>query len=153
MRRPKIYIGTDRDRPLQRGCQTMGVIRQGALPSGRKESLPQGWKVTHRGLVAWCQRPSYQDIGSIRFFFLLLETLFGGLLYAMKSTTVNYGFPTLCPWPLQDLLYDGLCSHAAMFERHPASTIITEAKTLKEFRVLYSAQNKKSGNSFASCAG
>ena len=115
--RPKLSVGSGTDRFSGVAKRWASYDKGMALPSGLKEFLPQGWKVTHRGLIAWCQRPSYQDIGSVRFFFLLLETLFGGLLYAMKSTTVDYGFPSLCPWRLEDLPYDGLCSHAAMFER------------------------------------
>lgn len=37
----------------------------------------------------------------------------------MHSKTATYGMPNLCPWPINDLGYDGCCSHTPLQECIP----------------------------------
>lgn len=63
------------------------------------------------------------------------------------------GIPGGGPDLAEDLPYNGLCSHAAMFERHPPSAIVSEAQSLHEFRLWLAEKNKAEKTHFCDLCG
>jgi hypothetical protein len=55
----------------------------------------------------------------------------------MKSRTTTYGMPSLCPWPLEDMEYDGCCSHSSLAEglRDDFKTLTPEQMAIKEIEI------------------
>lgn len=114
--RPRIYVGS--------GTNTLEAVHRRFRDHDKKRDLPKhvikaledGYEITHKGLLCTAPIP---DIG-LRYpivgLFLLLETYFSIAFWAMKPRTKDYGMPHLCPWPIELLEYNGLCSHTALAE-------------------------------------
>jgi hypothetical protein len=77
-----------------------------------------GYTITYKGLLCWAPLPTAATRFALRVLFLALESAFSITFWAMYSKTKDYGMPQhLCPWEIDALDYDGLCSHAAIAEQ------------------------------------
>lgn len=116
---PKIYVGSGLDkamgvRPRLRQYKT----GKRATPNVKK-ALSDGFVITHKGILCSAPIPSSETRFQLRALFLILESLCTFTLWAMHSKTATYGMPDLCPWPINDLGYDGCCSHTPLQECIP----------------------------------
>lgn len=87
-----------------------------SLPVHVEEALDDGYTIVHKGLICWVPIPDVGVRHAVVALFLALEATFSIILWAMKSRTKDYGMPHLCPWSLDDMEYDGLCSHSSLAE-------------------------------------
>ncbi|KAI7155488.1 hypothetical protein KC349_g6957 [Hortaea werneckii] len=114
----KIYIGS--------GIGLSGIYprmyqydRYESLPNRMYEAIRDGYEITHKGLLCWSPLPKATTRLAVRVLFRLLEATFTCVFWAMVSRQKHYGMPLLCPWPLESLLYDGLCTHTPLLEAIP----------------------------------
>ncbi|KAI7239499.1 hypothetical protein KC330_g1909 [Hortaea werneckii] len=117
----KIYIGS--------GIGLSGIQprmyqydRYECLPNRMLEAVRNGYKITHKGLLCWSPLPDVTTRLAVRVLFRLLEATFTCVFWAMVSRQTHYGMPLLCPWPLDSLPYDGLCTHTPLLEGIPGET-------------------------------
>jgi hypothetical protein len=121
--RPRIYIGsgTCSETGVRKRINTYnrrsknGVLDSG-IPQYVETSLQEGYAITHQCLLAWTDLPLASERFHLRCFFLILETVFALMLWAMKSRTKDYFMPALCPWLVESLTYDGCCTHFSINE-------------------------------------
>lgn len=114
--RPKAYLGTSTHTFLGLPSRWKDYDDQVILPRYVKEALDEGYTITHKGLICWCPIPPPSTRFSVRALFLILETVFSIVFWAMFSKTNDYRMPRMCPWPIDKLEYDDCCSHAAIGE-------------------------------------
>ena len=86
------------------------------LPSLVAQAFDDGYNISHIDFLCWADIPSIAAQVPTRALFLILETVFSLLLWPMVSRTKNYFMPRLCPWPVSDVGYDGLCTHFSINE-------------------------------------
>lgn len=143
----KIYIGS--------GTQSQrGVVRRfenyeqkHSLPTYVSEALDLGYSITQKGLLCWAPIPPAGKQFLVRSLFIVLETTLTFTLWAMLSRDRDYGMPTLCPWDLETLPYDGLCSHSAMAEGVRGDDgLTTEELAAKELLMKQRASDQKKAN-------
>jgi len=60
--------------------------------------------------------PRQEKVFPTRVLHLALESALSLVFWDMNSRTRDFGMPRLCPWSIEDLEYDGLCSHVALAE-------------------------------------
>lgn len=113
---PKIYIGSATH--LRRGAlhRLHQYNARDALPLFVAQALDDGYNISHIGFLCWADIPSFAAQVPTRALFLILETVFSLLLWPMVSRTKHYFMPRLCPWPVSDLRYGGLCTHFSINE-------------------------------------
>lgn len=115
--RPRVYVGSATNK-------VDGVVKRwknydahSALPSRVSLALDDGFIITHKGLLCWCDVPAAADRYKLRGLILVLETALSVLFWAMEFKTKDYGLPKhLSPWNIDTADYYGLCSHAAFAE-------------------------------------
>ena len=115
--RPKVYSGSGTD--SGRGVRSRFNRYQkqtGQLPRFVKQALDDGYTITHKGFLCWAPIPVAGSMYPIVGLFLAMEATFSIVFWTMKSRTKDYCMPHLCPWSLDDIEYDGLCSHTAIWE-------------------------------------
>ncbi|OAQ72199.1 pyruvate carboxylase [Pochonia chlamydosporia 170] len=119
--RPKIYIGCCAEK--RSGVATrLGQYNRGMnLPRFVRIALDKGYDISHTGLLCWTMIPTAAMRVPLRAAILLLETTFSLYLWAMASRDKTYGVPTICPWPIGTIGYDGCCSHVAFNEGLPGT--------------------------------
>jgi hypothetical protein len=78
--------------------------------------LARGYRITHNGILCWAPIPTLKYRLLLCSLFRILETVFAFTLWAMASRTNTHGMPKLLPWSIEDLEYEGLCSHPALWE-------------------------------------
>jgi hypothetical protein len=80
------------------------------------QALKEGYKITHKGLLAWCPLPAAVDVARIRLLFVAMEAAFSFYFWAMQSRDKDYGMGVCCPWSRDAFSYHGLCSHNSLLE-------------------------------------
>jgi hypothetical protein len=138
--RPKIYIGSGTEG--RRGVQdrfthyNSGLV----LPPWVERALHDGYRITHKGLLAWNDLPTPALQPMLRLLFLALEAAFSYMLWAMRTvTTKDYGMAHICLWDRDTLEYDGLCSHCCLNEGIPGDFELSA----EELEVLAVEKNEK----------
>lgn len=135
--RPRIYIGsgthTARGLPARMYGYTSGTL----IPRFVQQALDDGYRIVHKGLLCWCPIPTAGNGFKVRCLILAIETTFSFLLWAMKARTKTYGMPPLCPWSLEDIEYDGCCSHSALIEHimNDSENLTLEQMAAKELEM------------------
>ncbi|CAM1503754.1 Fc.00g013450.m01.CDS01 [Cosmosporella sp. VM-42] len=117
---PRIYIGT--------GTASVGGLykrlnsydRDQLIPQHVTKSLQDGYTIMHKGVICSAPIPSTTLVPISRLLFLILESTFTFLFWAIHSPR-NDGFGMssmkyMCLWPTHTLPYAGLCSHVALWE-------------------------------------
>jgi hypothetical protein len=112
--RPNIYVGSGTDSRGGVASRFYQYDTKASLPVYVERALKDGYTITHKGLLCWCPVPAAAIRFQVRTVILALEAMFSFVFWAMKSRTKDYGMPKLCPWNIEDLHYDGLCSHSAL---------------------------------------
>ena len=79
-----------------------------------------GYTISHKGYLCWMPFANkLSDVLPARVLIRGLEGLFTVLVWAFENHHRNYGTPSLCPWSLDTMEYDGLCSHTTFKEGLP----------------------------------
>jgi hypothetical protein len=120
--RPKIYIGPGTYGITGATSRFNQYDNKTSLPRYVKCALDDGYTILHKGTLCWSPIPPLGTRFIVRTLFLAIEATFSIVLWAMKSRTKDYGMPHLCPWPLEDIEYDGCCSHSALTENIMSET-------------------------------
>jgi len=115
--RPKIYIGSGTDSQKGVASRLRQYPHGKNLPQHITLALNDGYRLSHKGLLCWSPIPALPKCYAHRTLFLVLETVFTIVFWALLSRTKDYCFPQLCPWPRDVLEYDGCCTHAASYEK------------------------------------
>jgi hypothetical protein len=68
----------------------------------------------HQGLLCWCPIPHLALIAKLRLVLVAIEATLTYALWAMRSKNSYSGRSSICPWPREDLEYDGTCTHCAL---------------------------------------
>lgn len=84
------------------------------LPSKVAEALDDGYKIVHKGVLAYTGIPSAKDVPRFRVLFYALEAMFSFLFWAMYPKGHDYQIGSCCPWPQGSFTYGGLCSHSSL---------------------------------------
>lgn len=120
---PLVYCGSAT-------CSTRGVsIRWWSydkltlLPGGIEAAIAQGYRITYKGLLCWSLIPNSATLLTIRALFLVLETALTVCVGIMNSKFKLHGMPMICPWPLDSLPCQGLCSHLPVTHHIPGVPI------------------------------
>jgi len=86
------------------------------LPKHVEEALDQGYRITSKGLFCWAPRPKTGMMFRTRALFKALEAVFSLVFWTLKLRDTDYGMPDLCPWLIDDIDYEGACSHVCSTE-------------------------------------
>ncbi|TKX20438.1 C2H2 type zinc finger domain-containing protein 10 [Elsinoe australis] len=90
---------------------------KGLLPQRVRESLDEGYEITHIGLLGTVDIPGPALAPALEVFCLGVEAVFTWLFWGLWSKTTGYGAGTgACLWPVDTLEYGGLCTHSAFIE-------------------------------------
>lgn len=118
-----IYIGSGTD--SRKGCHPRWrTYDQGLsappdlLPKMVRLALKSGWKITHKGMMAYSPTPRAGVVPISRLLFVAMEAMFSFYFWTMhsKSTAKQYGMGECCPWPRESFEYGGLCTHSSLTE-------------------------------------
>lgn len=112
---PFIYIGsgTDATNGVRNrfGQHANGVM----VPKYVGKAKQAGYKITHMGLLVWCDLPAPEDVPRTRLLFIALESalsfLFGAMYKPKSNPAQDYGMSSCFYWDQNYLSYQGLCSH------------------------------------------
>lgn len=86
-------------------------VVQKTCPSNIKKALNDGYKIVHKGLLAWAPIPAAKDVPRFRLLFYAFEAMFSYLFWAMHKKTKDFEIRSCCPWSVDSFTYDGACSH------------------------------------------
>jgi hypothetical protein len=111
--RPSIYIGSGTDATSGVTVRLWGYDNDHRVAANVKHALADGYTITHKGLLCWARIPVPLLRFPIGTLFYAMEATFSMLFWSMELRTKNYGFPQLCPWPLDTLEYSRLCTHTS----------------------------------------
>ena len=113
--RPRIYIGKSTN--SQRGAlNRMAGYDKRSLPQYIKESLDDGFTITHKGYLCIKRNPAPSQFPVIEAVILALEATFAFFFWAMHSRVKDYNMSHARGWNLDAYEYDGECSHNPMME-------------------------------------
>lgn len=113
--RPAIYIGSGTSASRGVAKRFYQYDTKSVLPKYVELALNDGFVITHKGLLCWCPTPSVLTRFAYRCLFVLIEAVLSMALWAMRSRT-DHGLPRISDWIIEDLEYDGLCSHSSIHE-------------------------------------
>jgi len=82
-----------------------------ALPEYVAIALRNGYRIVHKGVLAWAPLPSPANVPMFRLLFIAIEATFTFLFWSMRSKDKDYGMGVCCPWSQESFSYSGLCSH------------------------------------------
>lgn len=113
---PLTYIGaaTNRNKGVLHRLHQYGKRTQ--LPVNVQRAFNDGYTLTNVGLLCWAPIPPVAYRAPVRAIFLFLETAFCLLFWTMRSCTMGYYMPRLCPWVIAELPYGGSCTHFSIDE-------------------------------------
>lgn len=114
--RPRIYIGSGTHTARGIAGRFSQYDTKTSLPICVEQALNDGFAIVHKGLLCWCPIPAAGIRFLVRALLIALEATFSFVLWAMRSRTKDYGMPYLYPWSLEDIEYDGCCTHSALLE-------------------------------------
>jgi hypothetical protein len=115
--RPRIYVGSGTDGNQGGVSHRFSQYDRGVnLPSNIEKPLNDGFEITHKGLLCWTAIPSAALRPTIRLLLIAMEAAFAFAFWAMRTTEEDDGLSQLCPWTIDALPYDGLCSHCCLQE-------------------------------------
>jgi hypothetical protein len=144
--RPKIYIGSGTNAVEGVAKRLQNYTYKTNLSQFVMKAMDNGYRIKHKGLLCWAPLPEATERFALRVLFLVLETAFAIAFWAMYSKTKDYGMPKhLCPWEMDAVHYDGLCSHPAIIEAVRGETLGLTAEEIKakEAEVLQRASDSK----------
>ena len=87
------------------------------LPKKVEDSLNEGFKIVHRGILCSTPRPTAALRPTFRMLILALESTFTFLFWAISSKTRFKIGQSVCPWDVSTFEYDGTCTHSALVEK------------------------------------
>jgi hypothetical protein len=121
--RPRVYIGSGTNFDLgvsyrfehydKRWSEGKYVCE---MPAFVEKCFQDGWLLSHKGLIAWTPMPLASEKRTLRALFLVLETVFALIFWAMIARTKDYYMPTLSRWSRESFSYDGCCNHFSINE-------------------------------------
>lgn len=91
--------------------------KKSAVPKYMAEAVRDGYQISHKGLLAWCDNPQMADIARYRLLLVAMESAFSFRFWTMKCRDKDYGIGALCLWPMDAFTYHGLCGHNSLIER------------------------------------
>jgi hypothetical protein len=117
--KPQLYIGSGTqatDGVQHRINQYQDMEKR---PKFVQRAIEKGYQITHIGLFCWAPIPALGNTPFYRLLFLSLEALFSYTFWAMISRrpeAFDTDAQSLCPWKVQELEYDGCCTHNSLNE-------------------------------------
>ncbi|KAL2134021.1 hypothetical protein VTI74DRAFT_1185 [Chaetomium olivicolor] len=118
--RPRLYIGSGTASGTPTACGVRLRLKQYddgfLIPVHVQSALDDGYSITNKGLLCWAIRPAAALQPVTRLLFVLLESNFTYMFWAMKARRGDCGMGHLCFWNRSELEYDGVCTHPALSE-------------------------------------
>lgn len=114
--KPLIYIGSGTARKQGVWSRFLCYLGCYTLPFYVQKAMNDGYEMTHYGLLCWAPTPTLIMMFPQRVLFLALETTFSFVFWSMKSRKSDYCMSHAFFWSLDDVQYDGLCSHSPLTE-------------------------------------
>lgn len=133
---PKIYIGSATNHEKGILVRLHQYQIRTALPDRISKAFDEGYDISHAGFLCWANVPPAAARVATRALFLILETVFSLLFWPMVPRTKDYFMPRLCPWPIRELAYDGLCTHFAINEGIVGIAVYDEGLTEEQIEAL-----------------
>jgi hypothetical protein len=115
-----------------------------------KQFLDDGYVITHKGLLCWSSIPVPGKRLPVRALFLLLESVFQILFWAMYSRDKTYYMPRLTSWTLSKFTHLGACSHVAIGEGMHGDSADLSPEQISELEVQTAAKQAQSKRTSAS---
>ncbi|KAK5690408.1 Aconitate hydratase mitochondrial [Elasticomyces elasticus] len=115
--RPKIYVGSGTE--ARQGIRSrlseygLGDEPSGGVAMDVRKALDDGYKITHKGVLCSIPAPEPALRPTMKALILALEAVFTFAFWAMHWLTDTL---SLCLWELDELEYDGTCTHNPMME-------------------------------------
>ncbi|KAK4612135.1 hypothetical protein CLAFUW4_13003 [Fulvia fulva] len=127
--RPRIYVGSGTGADKGVSNRIANYDNRTTFPHYVEKAFNEGFNVTNKGLLLWAPIPRPGSVPKLRLLFLKMECAFAFVFWSMRRTPkMLEQAPELCPWPLDALQYDGVCSHAAMSEKGIGDIGLSEAQ-------------------------
>jgi hypothetical protein len=102
---------------------------QRSLPQYVKESLDDGFTITHKGFLCIKRKPVASQFAVVEAVILALEATFSFFFWAMSSRVKDYSMSHARGWELNTFEYDGCCSHNSMMEKLVWTELTAEQAT------------------------
>ena len=117
---PKLYVGSGTSTYNGVSARIGDYDRNKVIPRRVAEALKKGYTITHMGLLCWSPISPADLVPIRRVLFTALEATLTFVFWALHGNTDRYGgMSHICPWDLDSLQYQGLCSHSALRELPP----------------------------------
>lgn len=115
---PQIYIGTGTGARygVHSRFTAYDRIDASVIAENVLKAIRDGYKITHKGLLAWSPLPSAANVPKAHVLFLAMETSSSLSFWTMRSRKPDYRLLPHCLWPLSSFTYAGLCSHSPLIE-------------------------------------
>ena len=134
--RPRLYVGsgTDSVDGVASRFRRYRIDRQWSNFNLR--AIQDGYTVTHMGLLCWIPIPDPKSIPITRLFVKALEGTLSFLFWAMRTPEksgaayTDYNMTHRCLWRIEDLDWDGLCSHTSFLEGNKGDFELTEEQLI-----------------------
>ncbi|KAI1600346.1 hypothetical protein PtrEW13061_000748 [Pyrenophora tritici-repentis] len=113
---PLIYVGSATDGQDGTHARFLHYECLSAVSVKMEVALAEGFKITHKGLLASSSLGPLGDVLPLRSLHLVMEAAFAILFWAMADRNKDYGMPNICRWSLDTFEYHGLCGNSALTE-------------------------------------
>ena len=115
---PRLYIGSGTEDLKGIRVRLLNYeTRSGGLPRLVKKAFKEGFTITHKGILCRTALPSGALQSRLRVLMFTFESFLSYIFWTMSDNKrVNHKMSRICPWPLETLPYDGLCTHSALIE-------------------------------------
>ncbi|KAL2147750.1 hypothetical protein VTI28DRAFT_7102 [Corynascus sepedonium] len=114
--KPRIYVGSGTHTRFGVAERWQHYDDKIHLPRYVRDSVDEGYSITHKGLLCTSPLPNHLNKLSVRDLFLVMECTISLAIAAMRPDFDDDGLPHLCMWPRELIEWEGLCSHLSMRE-------------------------------------
>jgi hypothetical protein len=156
---PREYVGsgTEANEGFDRRRTTYKPpLNIDTLPRYVAESIREGYRITHVGVLVSGPLPTAAQVPKFRLFYVAVEATLTLWFWGFKSRSRDPADVAACGWDLGAFRYDGLCSHSAFTEgvkgnfnltAEQLETIATKRKALKsESSAEFRARSRHQGS-------
>lgn len=112
--RPRLYVGVGTGDGHGVASRLKNYECNNSLPLHVRNSLEEGYRIVHKGLLLWIPIPPVGVAPINRLMCYAFEATLAYLFWAMRcALTKDWNIGHFCLWDRATLEWDGLCSHSA----------------------------------------
>lgn len=114
--RPRLYVGSGTHTKFGAVHRLKDYDTGRNLPRYVAAALKEGFSMVHKTFLCSMPVPTPAQVPVYRLLFIAFECSFSFLFWTMHSPYGHRDMTHLCPWDINTLEYDGMCSHNPLME-------------------------------------